>query len=86
MRTVFVIPILILSLCGSASANWFNKSEKHLTTCQNEAVHRYYEDTSSEDVRRHIMIAHGYIFKEFCHEEGWPKPDCYRLKYKSEGR
>jgi hypothetical protein len=49
-------------------------------------IDRYYEDTSSEDVRRHIMIAHGYIFKEFCHEEGWPKPDCYRLKYKSEGR
>jgi len=40
-------------------------------------------------VRRHIylcMIAHGYAFKEFCHEEGWLKPDCYRLKYKSEGR
>jgi len=31
------------------------------------------------------MIAHGYAFKEFCHEEGWLKPDCYRLKYTSEG-
>ena len=89
MRTIFVILILILSLCGSASANWFNNSEKYLAACQNEAVHRYYKDTSSEDVRRHIylcMIAHGYAFKEFCHEEGWLKPDCYRLKYKSEGR
>ena len=88
MRTVFVILILILSLCGSASANWFNNSEKYLAACQNEAVHRYYKDTSSEDVRRHIylcMIAHGYAFKEFCHEEGWLKPDCYRLKYTSEG-
>jgi hypothetical protein len=32
------------------------------------------------------MIAHGYAFKESCGEEGWVKPDCYRLKYKTEGR
>jgi hypothetical protein len=37
VRTVFVILILILSLCGSASANWFNNSEKYLAACQNEA-------------------------------------------------
>jgi hypothetical protein len=30
------------------------------------SIERYYEDTWSEDVRRHIMIAHGYAFKEFC--------------------
>ena len=31
------------------------------------------------------MIAHGYAFKGFCGSEGWLKPDCYRLKYKTEG-
>ena len=93
-RTGFLIVILLSSLCRSASANQFNESEKYLASCQNEAVHRYYKDTSSEDVRRHnfvcmiyvCMIGHGYAFKNSCHEEGWLKPDCYRLKFKSEGR
>jgi hypothetical protein len=89
MRTGFLIVILLASLCRSASANWFNKSEQHLAACQDEAVRRYYKDMSSEDGRRHIylcMIAHGYAFKEACGKEDWVKPDCYRLKYKTEGR
>ena len=61
-------------LSESASANQFNESEKYLASCQNEAVHRYYKDTSSEDVRRHnyvcmiyvCMIGHGYAFKNSC--------------------
>jgi hypothetical protein len=89
MRIVYVTCILALVSCASASANWFNKSEQYLAACQNEAARRYYKDTSSEDVRRHIyvcMIAHGYAFRASCDEEGWIKPDCYRLKYKTEGR
>jgi hypothetical protein len=89
VRTIYLNFIFALAFCASASANWFNKSEQFLAACQNEAVRRYYEDTSSEDVRRHIylcMIAHGYAFRAHCDEEGWTRPDCYRLKYKTEGR
>jgi hypothetical protein len=89
MRTLNVTFIVTLAFCASASANWFNKSEQYLAACQNEAVRRYYKDTSSEDVRRHIylcMTAHGYAFKASCDEKGWVDPDCYRLKFKTEGR
>ena len=89
MRTVYLTFVFAAAFCASASANWFNKSEQHLTACQNEAARRYYKDTSSEDVRRHIylcMTAHGYVFKKSCDEEGWVRPECYRLMYKTEGR
>ena len=81
--------IVPLAFGSPASANWFNKSEQYLAACQNEAGLRYHRDTSSEDVQRHIylcMIAHGYAFRASCNEEGWVRPDCYRLKYKTEGR
>ena len=89
MRTTLVAVILHLSLCASAEANWFNKSEQYMAGCQSEAERRYFKDTSSNDVRRHIhlcMLAHGYAFKTGCHEAGWLDPGCYRLKYKTEGR
>ena len=88
-RTVYLTFILASAFCASASANWFNKSEQYLAACQDEATRRYYKDTSSQDVRRHIylcMTAHGYVFKESCDEEGWVRPECYRLRYKIEGR
>ena len=81
--------ILLLSLSASAGANWFNKSEQYLADCQSEAERRYYKNTSSKDVRRHIylcMLAHGYAFKSDCDENGRLNPGCYRLKYKTEGR
>jgi len=89
MRTLSATFIVALAFCASASANWFNKSEQYLAGCQNEAIRRYYKDTSSEDVRRHIylcMTAQGYVFRESCDEKGWVNPDCYRLKFKTEGR
>jgi hypothetical protein len=89
LRTGYLILLFALAIPASASANWFNKSEQYLAACGNEAAHRFHKDISSEDGRRHIhlcMIAHGYAFKESCGEEGWVKPDCYRLKYKTEGR
>jgi len=89
MRMLNVTFIIALAFCASASANWFNKSEQYLAACQNEAIHRYYKDISSEDVRRHIylcMTAHGYAFKASCGEKGWVNSDCYRLKFKTEGR
>jgi len=88
-RTAYLTVTFCLAFVACASANWFNKSEQYLAGCQDEAVRRYHKAMSSEDGRRHIyvcMIAHGYVFKESCHEEGWLKPDCYRLKYKTEGR
>jgi hypothetical protein len=88
-RASYLVFIFCLAFLASASANWFNKSEQYLAACQDEAVRRYYKDMSSEDGRRHIylcMIAHGYAFKESCGKEGWLMPDCYRLKYKTEGR
>ena len=76
MRTIFVILILILSLCGSASANWFNNSEKYLTACQNEAVHRYYvkeRDDLISSTRYAIMIRR--FAKQSPSVERWkPKP------------
>ena len=89
LRTLNVTFIVALAFCASASANWFNKSEQYLAACQNEAVHRYYKDISSEHVRRHIylcMTAHGYVFRATCDEKGWVNPDCYRLRFKTEGR
>ena len=89
MRTTLVAVTLLLALCASAEANWFNKSEQYLAGCQNEAERRYFKDTSSNDVRRHIhlcMLAHGYAFKSRCDKAGWLDPGCYRLKYKTEGR
>ena len=89
MRTIFLTLLLVFAFWVSASANWFNQSEAYLATCQDEAVRRYHKGTSSEDVRRHIylcMLAHGYVFKDFCDEKGWLRADCYRLRYKTEGR
>jgi hypothetical protein len=89
MRTSFLTLLFMFTLWTSASANWFNKSEEYLAGCRDEAVRKYYKDTSSVDVRRHIhlcMIAHGYAFKAGCDERGWLDPHCYRLKYKTEGR
>ena len=89
MRTTLVAVVLLLALCASAGANWFNQSEQYLAGCQSEAERRYYKSTSSKDVRRHIylcMLAHGYAFKSGCDEVGWLDPGCYRLKYKTEGR
>ena len=51
--------IVPLAFGSPASANWFNKSEQYLAACQNEAARRYYKDTSSEDVRRHIYMCMG---------------------------
>jgi hypothetical protein len=88
-RTAYLTFIFCLVFFASAFANWFNKSEQYLAACQDEAIRRYYKDISSEDGRRHIylcMIAHGYAFKGSCDKEGWVKPDCYRLRYKTEGR
>ena len=89
IRTIYLTCMLGLYFCAPVSANWFNKSEQYLAACQNEAVRRYYKDTSSADVRRDIylcMIAQGYAFSASCDEQGWVRPDCYRLKYKTEGR
>jgi hypothetical protein len=89
MRTLFLTLFFLFTLWASALANWFNKSEGYLAACRDEAVKKYYKDTSSADVRRHIhlcMVAHGYAFKAACDEKGWLDPDCYRLKYKTEGR
>ena len=89
MRTTLIAVILLLAFYASAGANWFNKSERYLVDCQLDAEHRYYKSTSSPDVRRHIylcMLAHGYAFRSSCDEAGWLDPDCYRLKYKTEGR
>ena len=88
-RSGYLILFIGLASFDSASANWFNKSEEFLAACANEASRRFYKDVSSEEGRRHIhlcMIAHGYAFKEICGKDGWTKPDCYRLKYKTEGR
>jgi hypothetical protein len=89
MRILRLTLLFVFTLWASAWANWLNKSEVYLAGCRNEAVRKYYKDTSSADVRRHIyqcMIAHGYAFKAACDEKGWLDPDCYRLKYKTEGR
>jgi len=89
IRTGYLGFIFGMAFFASASANWFNKSEQYLAACGNEASHRFHKDISSEDGRRHIhlcMIAHGYAFKQSCGEDGWLKPDCYRLKFKTEGR
>ena len=83
MRTTLVAVLLLLGLCASAGANWFNQSEQYLAGSQSEAEHRYYRSTSSKDVRHHIylcMLAHGYAFKSGCDENGWLDPGCYRLK------
>jgi hypothetical protein len=80
---------VLLTLCASVRANWFNRSEDYLADCELEAQRRYYKSTSSHDVRRHIylcMLAHGYAFRSSCDEAGWLDPGCYRLKYKTEGR
>jgi hypothetical protein len=89
IRIGYTATIFALVFCGSVSANWFNKSEQYLAACQDEAVRRYYKDTSHPDVRRHIylcMMAHSYVFRASCDEQGWLNPDCYRLRYKTEGR
>jgi hypothetical protein len=89
MRIFCLTLLFLFTLGASAWANWFNKSEEYLAGCRDEAVRKYYKDPSSADVRRHIhlcMIAHGYAFKASCNEKGWLDPDCYRLKYKTEGR
>jgi hypothetical protein len=30
--------------------------------------------------------AHGYVFRASCDEKGWVNADCYRLRFKTEGR
>ena len=88
-RTTYITVILWLGFLASASANWFNRSEQYLAACQDEAVRRYHENVSTDEGRQHIyhcMIAHGYAFRESCDKEGWANPECYRLKYKTEGR
>src|SRR5262245_42057892 len=89
MRTLNIAFIVALALCASASANWFNRSEQYLAACQDEAVRRYHKNVSTDYGRQHVyqcMVAHGYAFKESCDKGGWANPDCYRLKYKTEGR
>jgi hypothetical protein len=89
IRTCYLGSMFGIVFFSSASANWFNKSEQYLATCSDEASHRFHKDIAREAGRRHInlcMIAHGYAFKKSCGEEGWVKPDCYRLRYKTEGR
>jgi hypothetical protein len=88
-RTSYVAVIFWSVFLASASANWFNRSEQYLAACQDEAVRRYHKNVSTYDGRQHIyqcMIAHGYAFRESCDKESWTNPDCYRLKYKTEGR
>lgn len=92
MRSALVAIVgttVLLTLCASVRANWFNRSKEYLADCELEAQRRYYKSTSSHDVRRHIylcMLAHGYAFTSSCDEAGWLDPGCYRLKYKTEGR
>jgi hypothetical protein len=88
-RSVLIALVLSAAFCVGASANWFNQSEQYMAACEKEAARRYHHDTSSADVRRHIhlcMTGHGYKLRAACGEEGWAKPDCYQLKYKTEGR
>jgi hypothetical protein len=88
-RTAFFTAIFWSVFLTSASANWFNGSEQYLAACQDKAVRRYHKSVSSDEVRQHIyqcMIGHGYAFRDSCNQEGWANPDCYRLKYKTEGR
>lgn len=88
-RSVLIALILSPVFCVGASANWFNQSERYMAACEKEAARTYHHDISSEDVRRHIhlcMIAHGYKLRATCGGKGWAKPDCYRLRYKTEGR
>ncbi len=89
IRTWYVGSMFYIAFFSCASANWFNRSEQYLAACGDEASHRFHKDIASEAGRRHIylcMVAHGYAFKQSCGEEGWVKPDCYRLRYKTEGR
>jgi hypothetical protein len=89
MRTVFLALFLVILFCGSVGANWFNRSEEYMAGCRDEAVKRYFRDTTSPDVRRRIhlcMLAHGYALRSSCDEKGWLDPGCYRLKFKTEGR
>ncbi len=88
-RSLAIALIVSSAFCAGASANWFNQSEQYLAACEKEAARLYHHDTMSAEVRRHIhlcMIAHGYKLRSACGEEGWVKRDCYRLKYKTEGR
>ena len=91
MRTALLTTFLFFTLWASASANWFNQSEAYLAACQDEAVRRYHKGTSSEDVRRHILSCACSLtvtlFENFCDRRrtGFDA-DCYRLKYKTEGR
>jgi hypothetical protein len=89
MRITLTAFSILLVLYESAAANWFNRSEQYLADCELEAQRRYYETSSHADVRRHIylcMIAQGYAFRSGCDEADWLDPNCYRLKYKTEGR
>jgi hypothetical protein len=88
-RTAYLAVIFWVAFSAPASSNWFNQSEQYLAACQDEAVRRFHKHMSSENGQRHAylcMLAHGYAFKQSCGKEGWVKPDCYRLKYKTEGR
>jgi hypothetical protein len=89
MHSAILTLFLAFTLCTPAWANWFNRSEEYLAGCRDEAVKRYFKDTSSPEVRRHIyqcMLAHRYAFRSSCDQKGWVDPGCYRLKYKTEGR
>jgi hypothetical protein len=89
MHSIILALFFVAALGPPALANWFNESEEYLASCRDEAVKRYFKDTSSPDVRRHIyqcMLAHRYAFRTSCDETGWLDPSCYRLKFKTEGR
>ncbi len=90
MNRIFLSSVgFVLACLATAQAGWLDRSDKYLADCQREAQHRYYATTSSFVVRRHAhlcMLAHGYLYRETCDEGGWLNANCYRLRYKWEGR
>jgi len=80
--------IASLALAAPVSAGWFDQSNSYLKECEAEAAHRF-RTTSGHHFAKHVhvcMLALGYVYLPTCDDTGWLDANCYRGRWKWEGR
>jgi hypothetical protein len=80
--------LMSFALASPALAGWFDRSESYLKECEAEAAHRF-RINSGPHFEKHVhlcMLALGYVYLPACDRSGWLDANCYRGRWKWEGR
>jgi hypothetical protein len=87
-RYLLLTSALTFALAAPASAGWFDRSDSYLKECEAEAAFRF-RTSSGPYFAKHVhlcMLALGYVYLPTCDKTGWLDPNCYRGRWKWEGR